>query len=231
MTGRIPTLALLAILAACSGDSKSGGGGGTTSSFAGIISSTDGTASGSVELTIEAASLSSPAPTGPALSSPVNVTGSLKFSGVASVGLSGTYETTTKAVTVTGGGYALDGAFDGIDRLEGTYTGPAGASGTFVTTKSTQAAAFCGTYAANDQSDAGTFSFVITGTKVRGNAVSSVDQTLIPLDGAISGNNITIYFPGTQVALATGTRSGSNVSGTFDDQQGTAGTWAGSTCQ
>jgi hypothetical protein len=147
------------------------------------------------------------------------------------VALSGTYETTNQGVTVTGGGYDLNGVFDGVDRLEGVYTGPAGASGTFVTTLSDQGASFCGTYDADDQSDSGTFSFVIAGTTLRGNAVSSVDQSLIALDGTVSGNSITIYFPGTQIALATGTRSGNNVSGTFDDQQGTTGTWSGSLCQ
>jgi hypothetical protein len=56
-----------------------------------------------------------------------------------------------------------------------------------------------------------------------------VDGTVIPLDGTISGATITIYVPGTQTTLATGTKSGNNVSGTYG---GTSpGTWTGAACQ
>jgi hypothetical protein len=118
-----------------------------------------------------------------------------------------------------------------VDRLEGVWGGPGGTSGTFVTTSGSAGVAYCGTYSANDQSDSGIFSIVITGNIVRGEAYSSTDQTPIPLDGTISGNTITIANPLGGAPLATGTRSGNTVSGTYDDGQGGTGTWTGGLCQ
>ena len=52
-----------------------------------------------------------------------------------------------------------------------------------------------------------------------------------PLDGSINGNATTILFPGTQQTLATGTRNGSSVSGTWADPNSTdQGTWSGTLC-
>jgi hypothetical protein len=80
--------------------------------------------------------------------------------------------------------------------------------------------AYCGTFSADDQTDSGTFSIVLAGSILSGEAVSSTDGTHQALDGIVSGNAITIYFPGTTTPLATGTRNGSSVSGTYDDGQG-----------
>jgi hypothetical protein len=136
-----------------------------------------------------------------------------------------------RSLAVAGGGYTFGGGFDGVDRLEGIWSGPGSTSGTFVTTSTSGAVAYCGSYSADDQSDSGTFSIVLAGSILSGEAVSSTDGTHQALDGIVSGNAITIYFPGTTTPLATGTRSGNNVSGTFDDQQGTTGTWSGAVCQ
>ena len=225
------TAAFILTGAGCGGDGGGGGGGGgaQTSSFFGIVSSDDGTATGSIAVIVQAAALAPPAVTGPNLTAPVNATGTLQFGG--QTDLAGTYDPDTNTLALSGGGYTFGGGFDGVDRLEGLWTGPGNTSGTFVTALSTTAVTFCGTYAADDQSDSGTFSFVIAGGTVRGEAYSSVDQTLTALDGVVNGNAITIYFPGTAIPLATGTRSGNNVSGTYDGGQGDTGTWSGSACQ
>jgi hypothetical protein len=227
MRAPLTTLAILTLLGACSDSGGSnGGGGGNTSSFAGVITNDDGSGSGAIAFTIATANPAPPSVTGPSLVA-VNATGSIKFTGQAQVTLSGSYETGTKTLALTGGGYTVGGVFDDVDRLEGTFTGPGGKAGTFVSTKSTNATSFCGTYTATDGSDTGTFSFVISGSNVRGEA-RSVDGTVIPLDGIISGTTITIYVPGSTTAvLATGTRSGNGVSGTYDGP----GTWTGSVCQ
>jgi hypothetical protein len=232
---RLLTLATLTLLAACS-DSSSGGGGnnGGSTDFNGILSSTDGSESGSLLLTVATASPSAPSPVGPSLVSPVDVTGSLKFAGSAAVPLTGTYDPGTSHLTATGGGYDLDGGFDGSDRLEGTYTGPS-TDGTFVTTKSTSAVAYCGAFQADDLSNDGSFSFTISGTTVRGQAVSTSDPTPIPLDGTYdtSTHAITILVPGSQLVLATGTlNTGTGaVTGNYDTHAGETGTWQGAVCQ
>ena len=218
-------------IAACGDDDDGGTGpGGNTSNFVGIFSSDDASESGSLTITVQTANPMVGGIRTMALV-PVDVTGTLTLTGGGTVALTGTYDPDTGDLDVSGGGYSFSGVFDGTSRLEGTYTGPT-TSGTFILSldDNTSASAYCGTYEADDLSDDGTFSFVIDGNVLLGEAVSSQDGTNIPLDGTVSGSNITIFIPGTQQTLATGTISGTNVSGTFDDQQGTTGTWQGSQC-
>jgi hypothetical protein len=216
--------------AACGGDGNGGGGpSGQTSSFVGIVSVDDGSATGSLAITIQSGTLAPPAAAGASALDPVNATGTLTLGGTTA--LTGTYDPDTDILAITGGGFTFGGGFDGVDRLEGIWTGPGGTSGTFVTTAGSSGVAYCGTYAADDQSDSGTFSIVITGGIVRGEAYSSTDQVPIPLDGTISGNTIAIDNPLSTTPLATGTRTGNTVSGTYDDGQGGTGTWTGTVCQ
>ncbi|HTS88386.1 MAG TPA: hypothetical protein VMG41_07850 [Gemmatimonadales bacterium] len=230
---RIAAVTLAAILttAAC-GDSTpkggGGGGGGNTATFLGILSSDDATESGSVQLTVSTGSLDIPAPTAVAFSA-VTASGSVKLVGGGTVSVTGSYDQDANSISVSGSGYSFTGAYDGNNRLEGTYTGPS-TQGTFVTALAdANTAAFCGTYTGDDQ---GVWNFVIDGAAVLGQAVSSATGSSAPLDGSISGNNISILFPGTQQVLATGTRSGSTVSGTWADPNSTDhGTWAGQACQ
>jgi hypothetical protein len=227
------TIALV-IASACSDSSDSsggggGGGGGSTSSFLGIISSDDGLSSGEITIDLATASPSVDAPTGVAFAS-VTASGSHKLTGTA-VAMTGTYDDQTKIVALTGGGYTLGGGYDpATGRLEGAFRGP-GNSGTFLTTqKGNATVAYCGTFTGSDD---GTFSFVVNNqNKILGNAYNVNGGAPIPLDGVKSGNSITIYAPGTtNIVLASGTISGSNASGTWDDHQGNTGTWSGSVCR
>lgn len=231
MNWRITALASMAILAACSDStgSSGGGGGGNSTTFTGIVTSDDGLASGALDFTIPSTSLLRRPPTALSLRPSFTVTGTLSYDGGAAVALTGTYDDATNILALTGGGFTLGGSFDGTDRIEGLVTGAA--SGTFVSASGASGTAYCGSYTeTSGGGDDGTFSFVISGSVVRGNAVSSVDQTLNALDGTFSGGTINIFFPGTTNVLATGTLSGSNVSGTFDDLQGTTGDWSGTVC-
>jgi hypothetical protein len=229
MKRALSALAALALIAACgdSGSSNNGGGNGSSTTFTGVISDDNGSASGAIEFTLATTAPAPPSTTGPSLVA-VTATGKVKFNGQAQVALSGTYDSDTDVLAVTGGGYTIGGVYDEVDRLEGAFSGPNNSSGSFVTTRAANATSYCGTYAATDNSDHGTFSFVISGNTVRGEA-RSVDGTVIPLDGTISGNAITIHVPGTQTTLASGTKSGNNVSGTY--QGDPPGTWTGGVCQ
>jgi hypothetical protein len=232
MNWRITALASMAIVVACgdsTGSSGGGGGGGNSTSFTGIVTSDDGLASGALDFTIPSTSLLRRPPTALSLRPSFTVTGTLSYDGGAAVALTGTYDNTSDVLALTGGGFTLDGGFDGTDRIEGLVSGTA--SGTFVSASGATATAYCGNYAVTSGGgDVGTFSFVIAGSVVRGNAVSSVDQTLNALDGTFVGGTINIFDPGTTTVLATGTLSGTNVSGTFDDLAGTSGTWSGTVC-
>jgi len=226
----IPTLAMvagtLAFGAACSDSGGGGGGGGgNQTAFLGIMSAGDGLSSGELTITLATSSPGVEGPTAVMAFGSVNASGAHNLGGT-SVPLSGTYDDVTKAVALTGaGGWTVDGVFDDVDRLEGIFAGPK--SGTFVTTKQGNgAAAYCGTFTGTDN---GTFSFVINGNKVLGSAVST-DGTVNAIDGVRSGNNITIYAPGsTTIVVASGTISGTTVSGTFDTGSD-VGTWLGGPC-
>ena len=221
-------LAALIATTACGDSSPKGtGGGGNSATFLGILSSDNATESGSVQFNVSTGSLATPEPTAVAFSA-VTATGSVKLVGGATIALAGTYDQGTKSLSASGSGYSFTGGFDGNNRLEGTYSGPS-TQGTFVTALAdANTAAFCGTYAGDDQ---GVWNFVIDGAAVLGQAVSSATGASAPLDGSISGNNISILFPGTQQVLATGTRSGGTVSGTWaDPNSADHGTWSGQAC-
>lgn len=221
-------------VAACGSSGGGGGGNAKTSTFVGIASSDDGSLSGSVSFTIQTGAPAPPAVTGPSLTSPVNATGTLTLGGTQTA-LTGTYDPDADVLAAAGGGFSFGGIFDGTDRIDGQWTGPGNSTGTFVATQSATGTAFCGTYVSQNGGDAGTFSFVISGSTLAGAAVSSEDGSQTPLDGAVNGNTITIYYPGTTTTLASGTRSGNTVSGTyadpFDPGPGSSGTWSGSLCQ
>ena len=72
---------------------------------------------------------------GSSAASPVQASGDLQvIGGGGSVGLSGTYEDSTREVTLSGGGFTFSGGVseDGAE-LSGTFSDPGSARGTFVT--------------------------------------------------------------------------------------------------
>ncbi|MGQ0721736.1 MAG: hypothetical protein ACT4PE_09220 [Candidatus Eiseniibacteriota bacterium] len=180
--------------------------------FVGTVNGDNGSLSASISLTV----------TG------TTVTGTLEVVAPAAAthALTGTYDTTSRALAAAGGGYNFAGVFDGGDRLEGLMSGAA--SGTFVTAKddNNAALAFCGTFTGTDD---GVFNFTIDGSTLSGSATTT-SGTLIALDGTVSSNSIVIVMPSGSGTLATGTRSGANVSGTWDDGVGGSGTWTGAQC-
>ena len=211
-SSRLLALALAAtalVAPACKKDSTSPGT--TVLVFVGTVNGTDGILSGAITLNING----------------TVVTGSFDVvtPTVASHALTGSYNTTSKALAATGGGYTFGGVFDGVDRMDGGMTGSA--TGTFVAKKDNNntAQAFCGTFSGSDD---GVFNFTVIGTTISGTATTT-SGTVIPLDGTMSGNNISIANPGGGSPLATGTRSGTAVTGTWNDGVG-SGNWTGARC-
>ncbi len=228
-SGRFLALtSLLAIAAACGGDGDGGGGpNNNQTTFAGIISSDDGQSSGSVEFVVETGAPAPPAGAA-GLRSPVNLTGTVTFGGTSS--LTGSYDPATGDLAATGGGFTFGGTYDGNGGLSGAWTGPGGAQGTFVTTSGNAPAVFCGTYDEDDDGSInGTFSFFISGGSITGEAYPQDGSGVIPLAGSANGNgNLTITTQGQ--TIATGTRNGNDVSGSYDTGS-SSGTWSGSACQ
>lgn len=215
ITLSLVALALLFGFAGCSDDDKvtnNNNGGTTVLLFVGTVNGDNGGLSGSIELSING----------------TTVTGTFVIVAPSSAthALTGTYNTSTKEVTASGGGYTFDGVYDGSNHLEGTMSGSG--SGIFVAAKdeNNSAVAFCGTFAGTDD---GVWNFTIDGTSVTGSYTTS-SGTVGALEGTISGNTITLMAAGTSTQLATGTRSGDNASGTWDAGGGNSGTWTGAKC-
>lgn len=202
-------MALMFMLSGCSDDenpANPGGGGTVTLLFVGTVNGDNGGLSGSVTFNV----------------SNTTVTGTFNVvtPAAASHALTGTYDTGTKALTATGGGYNFAGVYDGSNRCEGTMSGTSSGLFTAIKDDSNAAEAFCGEFTGSDD---GVWNFTIDGTTVTG-TYTTTSGTVGALDGTISGTTITI---GT---LATGTRTGDNVSGTWDAGGGNTGTWTGAKC-
>jgi hypothetical protein len=212
MKRHLLSLGLLAglALAACKNDSTNPS---VTLVFVGTVQGSSGSLSGQINLTVTGTTAS----------------GTFKIvSPTASThALSGTYNTGTKAVAAAGDGYTFGGVYDGTSQMSGTMSGAA--SGTFVASKddNSTAVAFCGSYTG---SDAGAWSFTVVGTSLAGSATSSGDGHVTSLSGTMSGNTITVALPGGGGNLASGTRTGNSVSGTWDNHSGSTGNWTGARC-
>lgn len=233
---RLLTLVATAAFAAACG--SSGGSNNGTTAFEGVIVG-DGL-SGSISLSIETTSLSVASPAEfdiSGLESVVNVSGTLKVGG-SSITLSGTYDTGTHALSVSGGGYTFTGTFaNGV--LSGTFTAPGGATGSFASSSTSGGGSvykFCGSAVANGGGGGATFNLVIsTGAGTANGFAYSPDGT-VRLTGTATGGNWAISFttpaPQSNAGTAAGTFTSSNLSGTYAiPAQQETGTVSGSLCQ
>jgi hypothetical protein len=221
---RVPVFLLLGCLttiSACGGES------GDTTEFEGVLAGDN--QSGTVSITVAAivASVAVPRPAG-APTAPlepaadVTVTGSLKIKGGSSVTLSGTYNTDTRSLTATGGGYTLSASF-AHGRLSGTLTGPAG---TILFTAfpkgGPEVQLYCGTFGGDA---IGVWNLVRHGNDLAGAFHETDGSGAGVLTGTVSGSNVSVTFTG---GLAVGTLSGNTMSGTWSNTSGDNGTWTGS---
>jgi hypothetical protein len=141
----------------------------------------------------------------------------------ATVGPTGTYNTSSRAVSASGGGYSFDGAYDGSSRLEGTFTGPSSSSGTFLTERATSnPQAYCGTFTSQTGGENGVFNVTRQGSAFFGTSTGD-GATVLALDGTVlSGDN------GTGTG-DDGTATGTQTSTTLKDNSKvwTTDQWAG----
>jgi hypothetical protein len=228
---RVPvllTLAALALIAACGDDSNDDGGGSSTPvvEYQGVFGSA--TKAGRLAF----ATTTSAIREGMAgLVAAIPMSGTMDFTdGGAQVTLSGTLDGTS--LTLTGGGYDFTGTeTDGI--INGSYTGPE--SGTFTATLVPDGGfvvQLCGTYAG---SDTGVFSLTIGQDRAGGVIIvpddGSPGQTGRARAKAGSSTDVEVLpdaLP--SFVIATGTMNGAfnQISGAWDDAQGSSGSFSGS---
>lgn len=202
------------LLSACSSNSTSPS---TSTTLVGVVA--NATESGSLTITIATGTLALAPPAGskvrvfsvvtPAYASAasvVNATGTLAIQGGATITLTGTYDTGTHTLSLSGGGYTFTGTYaNGV--LSGTFTNPTGGAGGFTTQSgsTTSVVAYCGTFTGSDM---GYWNLTVNLT------------TLVA-----TGIHVSTVGQGT--GLLTGTVSGSSISGTSVEPQGVGGTFAG----
>jgi hypothetical protein len=169
----------------------------------------------------------------------VSVTGVIELTGFAPVSITGNYDTDTNTLTASGGGYSLTGTLTG-NRLAGTWTGPAGASGAWSAQYGVAAGdtvrVFCGTFTSTSGGDDGWFNLVTSGTTVNGVAVSTDDGTHIALTGTLtdagavdSVHVASSAVPGTIIARGIVNTTLGTASGSFDTGTN-SGVWTGERC-
>jgi len=201
-------LVVLASGAACKSDSGVAGPTTLEGQYKGTMAGESGpTFSASLDLTVAA-----------------GTTGTIKPVGAAPISVTGTYDASTKAVAVSGGGYTIAGTIDDSGKLLGTYTHSSaeGRAVAFQHTTASPVTVFCGTYSGDAD---GIWNLVRRGTSLSG-AYNNVDGSDGYLTGTVTGSsvNLTIEYGGT----ATGTLSGTTASGSWSDV-GVAGSWTSDT--
>jgi hypothetical protein len=218
------------VLAACSDDDAESlvseePGAGTPVTFRGILAGSG--LSGDIEITIAGSAAARVSSGGPLAFSVrgarvvVAVSGCLYIGSSTCSTVSGTYDTSTRQLTFTVSNPAL--TFTGTytnGTIEGTFTG-GGGSGVFVV-HSGSVEVFCGTYTGSSD---GIWNLSLTDNRLEG-AYNDVDGDSGRLSGTLSGSSVSITFTG---GSASGTRSGTTMSGTWQTLDGDAGTWSGST--
>ncbi len=195
--------------------------------------------SGSLSLTfasgVPAPPALSPPPLGAVLAAtPVGVTGTFKSASL-TVSLTGTYDPSAHTFTVSGDGGGATYTFTGgvaASGITGSFTivvGGATYPGTFTASPGGSGAVtvYCGSYTGTSS---GTWNLVVTGAFLSGIATTSSGN--IPLTGNVSGSTMSISFPsGPSVSgSASGTISGTSVTGTWQiTGAGESGTFSGTT--
>jgi hypothetical protein len=197
------------VAVSCHSDKSTGPGGGNSAlgSYYGVFGASNGSVSvgGTIVIVITSS----------------GATGTLTPTGSAGINLTGTYNSGSGAVSVTGGGHTLTGTVSN-GTLDGTYTGPAG-SGSFGSEHGaapTDVKQFCGSYTG---ASSGVWNLAMMGNSLAG-AYADDGGGSAQLKGTVSGTTLSITFSG---GTAAGTlASATTMNGTWT-AGANSGTWAG----
>jgi hypothetical protein len=223
------TLTALVTLAACSDDSS--GGGTTDVNYQGTFASA--VSAGKLAFGGSVATVRTPMAAAEA-NAVATITGTMTFLSGTVVNLTGTLDGT--ALALTGGGYTFAGTQSGT-QINGTFTGPDGETGIFTATLSTTDATvkvLCGEYT-EDAVLAGYFNLALAPDRTGGVVVVPGDGSGGQLGKARPKSGTTDQvevlpnaLPNFVIATGTLTNNGNDIAGTWDDGQGSSGTFAGS---
>lgn len=151
----------------------------------------------------------------------------------ATVSLLGRFDSPTKVLNVTGGGYTLLGILSGTT-LSGSFVDADGGTGGFTTIESTHTAVtpYCGTYTSDGKTplgnaDSGAFglSVALDGSAVGASVPADVSSAPLTFAGRRNGNIVSLT---SSVSAFSVTVAGEKVTGTFQTSTGAKATIAAS---
>src|SRR6266550_538568 len=152
-----------------------------------------------------------------------SATGTITPVGAAAITMTGTYVASTKAVTLSGGGYTIAGTIDDTGKLLGTYTHSTteGSVVAYQHATTHPVTIYCGTYTGDADG--------IWNTLIRGSSLSGVYDNVDGSDGyflgTVNGSSVSITeISASPGETASGAISGTTLSGTWSGP-GFAGTW------
>jgi hypothetical protein len=143
--------------------------------------------------------------------------------------LSGTFDTVSGALNLSGGGFTLTGTIS-KDQVTGTYTGPNNVTGAFTNLDSTHTTVttYCGTYQASHDSGVWNLQVSANGSADGSAYVTSGTGHAVFLTGSLNGTSLEIVTSdGVDV---NGTVQNGTVVCSFIDKDGRPGTCSGATC-
>lgn len=220
---------------ACSRDSSPTNPSAATTTFQGTIAGSSNQ-SGTLAVTVQGQVASArPSLFGPLVATlhaqSVSASGTLRAIGGSTISLSGTYNSTTKVLELSGGGFSFTGTVsNGV--LSGTYTGGGGFAGTFSTrsTANASVSVYCGNIfsSGNPNEITGVFNLVVASTGAVSGAFAIIGSSGY-LTGQVSGTSLSITYTNTTQSFqgtATGTVQGGTVSGKSDSNNPFSGSTA-----
>lgn len=159
--------------------------------------------------------------------------GSVRLVGGITTALSGTFDSSTKALSLSGGGFAFAGSLAGIV-VSGTYTGPSGVTGGFASLSTTggTVTAYCGNIFSNASTVVtGVFNLAVSSTGAA-SGTFQVGSNAGLITGQANGAAFTITYTD-RVTGAQGAGSGTIQAGTLSGTSTSGNPFSGSTsaCQ
>ncbi|HEU5311482.1 MAG TPA: hypothetical protein VFV24_08525 [Candidatus Eisenbacteria bacterium] len=156
--------------------------------------------------------------------------------------LSGTYNTDSDSLFLSGSGYTLQGARTNVgagQSIEGLYTGPNGTGAFYALAPAGEPIqSYCGDYMSGTQADSGFVALSVRGSSVTGLSISTVDLgDILRWNGTMTGSgtvrDVTIVDPlnpgGAPLAQGTWDTSLDTMNGTYGFG-GDTGTWDAVIC-
>jgi hypothetical protein len=199
----------------------------TTTTFAGTLAGKNGQ-TGTLSVTVQTTSIASASTlvqSGVEKVQSVAQSSGVLVTGGATINLTGSYDSSTAGLTMTGGGYAFSGAVSG-GAFSGSYTGPSNGDGAFSALNATQTPVtrYCGNW--NDGQITGTFNVQISANgSLTGDTYGGKGVTL---NGQKTGTSIS--GTSSEGVSFSGTVLNGSISGTFVPTGGGSGVFTGGTC-